>query len=249
MCMWRCFLVVASLLAGTAGNIVLWPGVSHPPTAPTPLPGPDRRAFVLPALRWKLGAWTTQNGLSVRCSTRMLPAMLSRTDVRCAPLLLRAKPTALQALHGQTSSIFSRKDSDTESASLEFEGNLAKVPAGQNPTKKAAAKKAAKASKKHEAPVSTIHGGMVKTADVTTSPDPDKGSEMKVDAMTDEMLLEEFAVKALMLLREAGGGLESTKFQRRWKCTFPSDDIKRYMRGRRLSVRSFYSSGHLLLVL
>ena len=41
-----------------------------------------------------------------------------------------------------------------------------------------------------------------------------------------------------MLLREVGGGLDSTKFQRRWRCTFPSDEISRYMRGRRLSVRA-----------
>jgi hypothetical protein len=65
-----------------------------------------------------------------------------------------------------------------------------------------------------------------------------KGQATKADAVADDVLLEEFALKALILLREAGGGLESTKFQRRWKYTFPSDDIKRYMRGRRLSVRS-----------
>lgn len=57
------------------------------------------------------------------------------------------------------------------------------------------------------------------------------------NSWTDDALLEEFALKAIILLREAGGELESTKFQRRWKCTFPSDEIARYMRGRRLSVR------------
>jgi hypothetical protein len=54
---------------------------------------------------------------------------------------------------------------------------------------------------------------------------------------TDDSLLVEFALKAVMLLREAGGELESSKFLLRWKCTFPSDEVSRYMSGRRLSVR------------
>ena len=54
---------------------------------------------------------------------------------------------------------------------------------------------------------------------------------------TDDSLLMEFALKAVMLLREAGGELESSKFLLRWKCTFPSDEVSRYMSGRRLSVR------------
>jgi hypothetical protein len=37
----------------------------------------------------------------------------------------------------------------------------------------------------------------------------------KKETWTDDALLEEFALKAVMLLREAGGELESTKFQRR----------------------------------
>lgn len=37
----------------------------------------------------------------------------------------------------------------------------------------------------------------------------------KTETWTDDALLEEFALKAVMLLREAGGELESTKFQRR----------------------------------
>ena len=120
------------------------------------------------------------------------------------------------------------------------------VSAGRSPANKAAGARGgspaknttarAKASKKQQAPAtvrSAEDDATVQAPDVLS-----KGlGTTKSDAMTDEALREEFAVKALMLLREAGGGLESTKFLRRWKCTFPSDDIKRYMRGRRLSVR------------
>ena len=130
------------------------------------------------------------------------------------------------------------------------------VSAGRSPANKAAGGRGgspaknttarAKASKKQQAPAA------VRAAedDITVrAPDTlSNGLGMtKADAMADEVLREEFAVKALMLLREAGGGLESTKFLRRWKCTFPSDDIKRYMRGRRLSVRPLHSMQGVLL--
>ena len=65
---------------------------------------------------------------------------------------------------------------------------------------------------------------------------PKRRARKKV-AWTDDALLVEFALKAVMLLREAGGELESSKFLLRWKCTFPSDQVSRYMSGRRLSVR------------
>ena len=77
-----------------------------------------------------------------------------------------------------------------------------------------------------------------KSKGLATKADATVDATQQADATQHDVLLEEFALKALMLLREAGGGMESTKFQRRWKYTFPSDDIKRYMRGRRLSVRS-----------
>lgn len=77
----------------------------------------------------------------------------------------------------------------------------------------------------------------VEAGDEYEAPVKRKRRMSKKNSWTDDALLEEFALKAIMLLREAGGELESTKFQRRWKCTFPSDEISRYMRGRRLSVR------------
>lgn len=44
-------------------------------------------------------------------------------------------------------------------------------------------------------------------------------------------LIEEFALRASILLRESGGRMPSEVFQTRWKCTFPRDDLARYKRG------------------
>jgi hypothetical protein len=51
-------------------------------------------------------------------------------------------------------------------------------------------------------------------------------------------LLEEFALRAAILLRESGGRMSSELFQTRWKCTFPRDDIAKYKQG--LSLKGLF---------
>ena len=64
----------------------------------------------------------------------------------------------------------------------------------------------------------------------------------KKDTWSDDALLREFALKAIMLLREAGGEMDSNKFRKRWKYTFPNDEISRYARGRRVSTAKLLQS-------
>uniref|UniRef100_A0A7S4U756 Pentacotripeptide-repeat region of PRORP domain-containing protein n=1 Tax=Guillardia theta TaxID=55529 RepID=A0A7S4U756_GUITH len=50
-------------------------------------------------------------------------------------------------------------------------------------------------------------------------------------------ILGEFVAKAYVLLREAGGKLESTKFQKRWLYNYPTDSLERYKNGKKISLR------------
>jgi hypothetical protein len=52
-------------------------------------------------------------------------------------------------------------------------------------------------------------------------------------------LIEEFALRAAILLRESGGRMSSELFQTRWKCTFPRDDLAKYKQG--LSLKKLLS--------